>query len=130
MMEATTVVVSGETGAKLTQVAEHTGLGVAEVLEQAVEAYAARLLLAEMDAVYHTLEADFKEWGDYMADLSAWITAGDDQSKSRPRDSRAARDSRDEPASAASASLIDAPASASTSPGSALGPSLTKSTAI
>ena len=78
-MAESTVPVSRDTEAKLARIAARTGQGVGEVVAAAVEAYEARLFFAEMDETYAVLEADFKEWNAYMADLTAWIDAGEGQ---------------------------------------------------
>jgi predicted DNA-binding protein len=76
-MPEKTVSVSPETEAQLSRLAERTGLSVADIVRYAVEAYEARMFFDDMDETYAVLEADFKEWGAYMADLSAWIDAGE-----------------------------------------------------
>lgn len=76
-MADSTVPVSPDTEAKLARIAERTGQDVGDVLLAAVEAYEARLFFEEMDETYAVLEADFREWNAYMADLSEWIGEGE-----------------------------------------------------
>jgi hypothetical protein len=78
-MADATVPVSPETEAKLARIALRTGLSVGDVILAAVEAYEARLFFAEMDETYAVLEADFREWNAYMADLTQWIGTGESQ---------------------------------------------------
>lgn len=66
--------VSAEIEMRLNSIAERTGRNVTEIIQSAVEAYEARMFLAEMNDVYDVLQADFKEWGEYMSTLSAWIS--------------------------------------------------------
>lgn len=77
-MAESTVPMSQDTEAKLVRIAARTGQSVGDVLLAAVEAYEARLFFAEMDETYAVLEADFREWNAYMADLTEWI--GDTES--------------------------------------------------
>ncbi|MBN1171395.1 MAG: ribbon-helix-helix protein, CopG family [Micromonosporaceae bacterium] len=72
-MAESTVPVSKDTEAKLARIAARTGLSVGDVVLAAVEAYEARLFFEEMDETYAVLEADFREWNAYMADLTEWI---------------------------------------------------------
>ena len=76
-MADSTVPVSPDIEAKLARIALRTGQSVSDVILAAVEAYEARLFFAEMDETYAVLEADFREWNAYMADLSEWIDAGE-----------------------------------------------------
>jgi len=75
-MAESTVPISRDIEAKLARIASRTGQSVGDVVAAAVEAYEARLFFAEMDETYAVLEADFREWNAYMADLTAWIDAG------------------------------------------------------
>lgn len=112
-MPEKTVSVTPETEAQLSRLAERTGLSIADIVRSAVEAYEARMFFDEMDETYAVLEADFKEWGAYMADLSAWIDAGEPKAQlpetDSPPDSAA-------PASATSASTTPEPAGKASNP--------------
>jgi predicted DNA-binding protein len=88
-MPETTVPVSPETEVRLSRLAERTGLKVADIVRAAVEAYEARLFFDEMDETYAVLEADFREWGAYMADLSAWIDAGEPKASEQAEETEA-----------------------------------------
>lgn len=76
-MSEETVPVADETAVRIRQLATRTGKSAGEVVRAAIEAYQVKLFFAEMDDVYAVLEADFKEWGGYMADLDAWINGGE-----------------------------------------------------
>ncbi|MBT8227712.1 MAG: hypothetical protein HKP61_14360 [Dactylosporangium sp.] len=72
-MAEPTVPVSPEIEAKLARIAARTGQSLGDALFAAVEGYEARLFFEEMDETYAVLEADFREWNAYMADLTEWI---------------------------------------------------------
>lgn len=74
-MAESTVPMSPDTEASLARIIGRTGLSIGEIIHEAVEAYESRLFFAEMDETYAVLEADFREWNAYMADLTAWIGA-------------------------------------------------------
>jgi hypothetical protein len=78
-MADSTVPMSPEIEAKLARIALRTGQSAGDVILAAVEAYEARLFFDEMDETYAVLEADFREWNAYMADLSEWIGTGEPQ---------------------------------------------------
>ena len=82
-MTEMTVPVSQEIEARLSRIAERTGQEIPEVLQAAVEAYEARLFFSDMDEAYAVLETDFKQWGEYMAGLSAWL-APDESNAAAP----------------------------------------------
>ena len=52
--------------------AEHTGMTMMELLDQALDAYQRKLFFEQMNAGYAELRADQRAWSEHLAERQTW----------------------------------------------------------
>jgi hypothetical protein len=69
---STTIRVSEKTRDTVHDLARDVGVSMAEIVEQAVEAYRRRCFVEAINAGYAELRADPEAWAAYQEELGAW----------------------------------------------------------
>ena len=78
MSTSTTIRVSEKTRATLHSLARDAGIPMAEVVEQAIEAYRRKRILDAANAQYAALRADPEAWAEVQAERAVWdVTLAD-----------------------------------------------------
>ena len=71
-MSTPTVRISQTSHHILKGLAEHTGMTMMELLDQALDAYQRKLFFEQMNAGYAELRADPRAWTEHLAEREAW----------------------------------------------------------